>query len=404
MSWSRRHLLRASGAALLLPLLPVTRSVALGSNPPRRLVVFVVPNGMPDAVWTPQGVGAGWATDGALTALGAARADTAVISGLASLPDAGEFDHGESLADLLRASRGVGATFDQLIADVHRGACPRPSLQVSGERSTPCLAPCLVRQRVSWVASQEAAPRVVSPAALYRAIAPGAAPSSAVLDVATADLARFTARAGSDDRARLDAVADGLASLRARSVFQPAASCIAAGDPPADTGAAYASEDDLHAMLDLITVSLACDVTRVVTFMLGNSASDRPLGFLGMPHGHHGLSHTDDLANHTVFGRWVVGLWASLVERLAATPAETGGRLLDHTDVLFLSDMGDGALHRRERLPVLVAGPIVAGLAGQHVVAAERTPVSNLFTSLLQAHDVDVERFGDGHGPLAELA
>lgn len=401
MSLTRRTLLRAGAASLLLPLLPSLAPRAAAPAVPRRLVVFVLPNGMPDAVWTPTGTGAGWTTSGVLTALAPVRADTAVISGLASLPGTGEFDHAESLTDLLRASRQGAVSFDQRIAGLHVGQVARRVLQVSGERSTPCTYPCEWRRNASWLTDAEPTPRIVSPRALYQTIAPGSAPTRAVLDVARADLARFAARAGTEDQQRLDRYVQGLVDLERRGALTPPASCVAPDAPDDETGAAYTGDAELRTMLTLVGHALACDVTRVVTFLVGNAGSDRPLGFLGLPYGHHALSHTDDPAAHIALGRWAVDLWAHLVTVLSDLTDVDGQRLLDHTDVLFTSDMGDGTQHRRERLPMLLAGPLAAGRAGQHVVVPDGTPVSNLFTTLLQAHGVDEDAFGDATGALS---
>jgi hypothetical protein len=405
MTTTRRDVLRLGTAALMLPYLPSILASAGASSPvpPRRLMVFIVPHGMPDHLWAPSTTGGGWTTEGILTALEPVRSDTVVISGLASLPGGGDFEHGESLAVLLRASRMGATSFDQVLARTHAGLVPRTFLQVSGERSTPTAEPRLLRQRVSWMDASTPASRIVSPAALYRIIAPGATPTAAVLDAAWRDLARFGARPGTSDASSNAQYAAGLTALEDRGTFQAPASCAPPGAPPDDLGSPYAGEDDLRRMLTLCASALACDVTRVITFMLGNSGSDRPLGFLGLPYGHHGLSHSPDWASHLTFGRWAVGLWTELVQTLASIEDVDGASLLDHTDVLFLSDMGDGSQHRRTRLPVLLAGPLAAATAGQHLQVTEGTPVSNLFTSLLQAHGLDVDRFGDATGRLTAL-
>ena len=49
-------------------------------------------------------------------------------------------------------------------------------------------------------------------------------------------------------------------------------------------------EAHIDAMSDLIAVALSCDLTRVVSFMLGLGSSFRPYGFLGVPDEHHVIS------------------------------------------------------------------------------------------------------------------
>ena len=118
----------------------------------------------------------------------------------------------------------------------------------------------------------------------------------------------------------------------------------------------YGDDAHIRQMLDLAVLALQCDRTRVLTYMLGNAGGNRPLDFLGIPLGLHMLSHTEETEFLTTAGRWVLGHWTYLVQRLAETPDVDGGRLLDNTLVLFVSEFGDGALHLGYDMPVLLAG------------------------------------------------
>ena len=44
-------------------------------------------------------------------------------------------------------------------------------------------------------------------------------------------------------------------------------------------------------MSDLMVLAFQCDVTRFITFMLGNAGSNRTYDFLGVTGGHHEISH-----------------------------------------------------------------------------------------------------------------
>jgi hypothetical protein len=77
--------------------------------------------------------------------------------------------------------------------------------------------------------------------------------------------------------------------------------------------------------------------------------------------------------------------------------------LLERTQVLFTSNLGDAAKHSSDNLPVLLAGG-----GHKHVghLAFERDknqPLSNLYVRMLQKMGIDTEQFGSSTGALGEL-
>lgn len=83
--------------------------------------------------------------------------------------------------------------------------------------------------------------------------------------------------------------------------------------------------------------------------------------------------------------------------------AEGGGTLLDNTQVLFLSNMGDGSAHASNNLPVLLAG---GGNKHPGHIAFDRQknhPLSNLYVRVLQQMGLPCERFGSSTAALSEL-
>ncbi len=76
--------------------------------------------------------------------------------------------------------------------------------------------------------------------------------------------------------------------------------------------------------------------------------------------------------------------------------------LLDSTQILFGSGMGDGSAHTNRNLPVLVAGG--GGAHQTHVKmpeeAGKRVPLSNLYLTLAQRFGIAAESFGYSKGTL----
>ena len=50
-------------------------------------------------------------------------------------------------------------------------------------------------------------------------------------------------------------------------------------------------EEHLRLMCDLLALAFQCDLTRIATFVFANDGSNRSYPKLGVPDGHHDLSH-----------------------------------------------------------------------------------------------------------------
>jgi hypothetical protein len=219
-----------------------------------------------------------------------------------------------------------------------------------------------------------------------------------VLDTVLEDVKRFRARAGTEDQLRLDGYIHGIREVELRL---ERASLAPECDVSVEIEGKPTGDDHIELMMDLMTLALQCDQTRVVTYMLSNAQSRRDLGFLGFPVAHHDLSHTAEWTEaHAAVARWELGHYAGLIRRLRDTPTAKGS-LLDDTYVLFLSSMGDGNAHAPYQLPVMLSGK---GLGGTHHVLPSGTPIANLYLSLLHAFGVEATSYGmDSTGSLLDL-
>ncbi len=98
-----------------------------------------------------------------------------------------------------------------------------------------------------------------------------------------------------------------------------------------------------------------------------------------------------------------VSLFGYYLEKLSAVE-DGDGSLLDHMLILYGSCMCDGQIHSHSKLPTLVAGGGGGRVrGGRHIVCAEDTPLTNLQLSLLEKVDVELDRFGDSTGRVADL-
>jgi hypothetical protein len=162
-------------------------------------------------------------------------------------------------------------------------------------------------------------------------------------------------------------------------------------------------------MSDLTALAFRCDLTRVVTFMLGNGGGNQSYPWLGFADGHHLLSHhmgdREKQARYTEICAWEMEELAYLIAELQAIP-EGDGFVLDNTLCYFSSDVEDGDTHSHLNLPILLAGRAGGAVTtGRHVVYPGGPPLSNLLLSMLHIFGVEATSFGqDSTGPLGDLS
>ena len=91
---------------------------------------------------------------------------------------------------------------------------------------------------------------------------------------------------------------------------------------------------------------------------------------------------------------------ARFLEKLKATQ-DGDGNLLDHSLFLYGSPMSNSNAHDHYPLPVVAFGHGAGRYEGNtHLVAAPRTPMTNLFMSIAAKQDVNIKSFGDSTGLL----
>jgi hypothetical protein len=84
---------------------------------------------------------------------------------------------------------------------------------------------------------------------------------------------------------------------------------------------------------------------------------------------------------------------------------EGDGTLLDHSMVMLGSGMKDGNAHSPDNLPIVLAGRGGGTLAtGRHLIYEAKTPLCNLYRSVLTRMGTPVNAFGDSTGELPGLS
>lgn len=427
----RRTLLRGAGVALSLPLLDAMSTRARAGTKDeiaRRLVYVYAPNGVNRALWTPRAEGALDELSPTLAPLEKWKKEVLVLGGTtlqyARANGDGPGDHARANAAFLTCSQPrkadgavhVGVSIDQLAARRVGTATRFRSLEIGcegGSQSGQCDSgyACAYSSNLAWSAATTPVPKEVDPRRLFdrlfREGEDGETPEEraarlahrrSVLDLVRDDARRLARRIGADDRRKLDEYETSVRELERRL-----ARAADGGDAPdsarPDAGIPKDRGDHARLLADVLVLALKTDSTRIATFAFGNEGSNASHESIGVPEGHHEISHHgDDAAKKekvAKIDRFHVELFAHFVERLA-TEEERGARLLDSTHVLYGSGIGDGNKHDHGDLPIVVVGGGVRG--GRHLVAPKETPLANVHVALARRIGAGIERFADSTG------
>ncbi len=437
MKLSRRRWLGGAGALVGLPLLEaaVPHAQAADDVEPKRLLTYYVPNGMPMGAWTPAQTGPAFELSPLLAPLAAVRDEIVVVSGLRNAPadidTAGH--HASGTAGFLTAAQArrsesspqLGPSVDQVFAEQHSGGTLIDSLALGlsgGDGFGNCDNgfSCAYSRSISWVDGVTPRSKIISarlafdlmfhgqdPAATASQRARTRARRGSVLDYVGAQAQTLRGELTVADKVKVDEYLQAVREVERRIELSVDAACTTDDLEQALLQEPVDRVEHLELMHELMVLAFRCDATRAITFMLGNSASNRAFPWLGIGQGHHDLSHhAGDPAKQQALeqvSRWEMEQFGHLLQRLRDTPA-LDGSLLDHCLVLFGSELADGNAHTHDPLPVVLAGRAGGAMTPGHHLDASGHAWGELLVSVLHALDVPVERFGDdGEGPLPGL-
>jgi hypothetical protein len=160
-------------------------------------------------------------------------------------------------------------------------------------------------------------------------------------------------------------------------------------------------EDHVSLMFDLQVLAFQCDLTRVVTLMLGHEHSGMTYPQIGVPDAHHPISHhqqePEKVAKMAKINAYHVAMFARLLEKLRAT-ADGDGTLLDHVTMMYGMGMADSNSHSPIDIPMILAGGGTGHLKGGRHIRFKNMPLANLHLTLLDTFGVHCDRIGDSSG------
>jgi len=174
-----------------------------------------------------------------------------------------------------------------------------------------------------------------------------------------------------------------------------------------DNGLPEDIRDHMRLMCDIVALAFQTDKSRIATLVLCRDLSGLFYPFLGVRKTHHSASHDDLSDDFEKISRYYVSNLAYLAQRLDAMP-EGDGTVLDHTCLLYLSNMWSGFKHDNTRLPILTVGSLGGTLETGRVLnyaedGDENRKLCSLHLSLMDRMGVVLPRFGDADARLARI-
>jgi hypothetical protein len=457
----RRLFLQSAGVTLALPLLeamvPARTLIAqTAAQPKTRFAGVFFPHGMAPGFWEPTAEGALPAKlPLILESLEKVKDQTVVLSGLWSKsaePPEGTTgsDHWVAAAYLTgikprktaAADATVGSpTIDQFIAQQIGTETLLPSLQLSLEdpnsSSSNCGEgySCSYTNSISWVGlptppeeplmRTAPLPMELNPQVVFeRLFGSGATPEQravrlrqtrSILDSLTDELSRLKSGLGAGDQRTINQYTDEIREIERRIQIAAKAS---SETPELDLPPGIPEQFDEHVKLhfDLLALAFKADITRVATVLGARDLTSRVYPFPRSPlfpdggnsvSFHGGSHHQDDLAQirrYAQLNRYHVSTLAYFAEKLRSIP-DGDGTLLDHSLIMYGTNMGNSNQHQHYDVPHLLVGGASGKLQGNRHLAYERKSVTtgNLLLSVMDMYGIHRESQGDSTGRLAKL-
>jgi hypothetical protein len=447
---TRRQFLRGLGACLALPALEsggpfAARAAENGaaqaagsSRAPLRAAFVYFPNGAIPSAWWPKNEGEGFEFSRTLAPLEKSRPSIQVLGGLdhhnAEPGPDGAGDHARANGTFLTGARmkksaadiHAAISIDQMVAREigHLTRFPSLELTCDYERASGACDSgysCAYQYNLSWSSpttpmAPEHNPRLVferlfgagSSSERAESLKRRQAEQRSILDFVLEDARGMQRRLTARDRDKLDQYLTGVREIETR--IQAAEHFGKVPDPGMETPAGVPSDygQFVEIMYDLLAVAFQSDMTRVATLLLAHDGSNRSFAEVGIPEGHHDLSHHFDnpekIQKVSDIDLWYAKQFAKFLEKLQNTKDVDGNSLLYNSMIVYGGGNADGNRHTHTNLPVVLAGQGGGTLHPGRYSRQSSQPMCNLFLSLADRMGAgSMDRFGDSTGRLTNI-
>ena len=437
---SRRTVLRAAGVSLGLPLLdamiPAATALAQTAAAPKlRTGFFYLPHGAimwntPYGAemdhWTPSGAGESFKLSPILEPLESYKRYVTSFGNLENRAPQGSVHTlvpATWLSGVRPNEKATGAmmapTIDQMIAERIGQDTVLPSLELASETTSQSAAcgtgACYYSSTLSFRNASTPLPMEFNPRKVFvQLFGAGDTPEeretisrrrASVLDMIDARTNELRRTLGPQDQVVLD---DYLESVREteRRVAKASERDLSGIDlPDTPIGELTDFDQQVRLMFDLIVLAYQADLTRVASYIMVAEGTNRTYNHIGVSDAFHPLSHhannKERIEKLVKVQRYHVERFAEFIDKLAKTP-DGEGSLLDHSMLMYGSNMSNSDRHNNYPLPIILAGGGCGTLhGGQHLALPEYTTLSNLHLTVVNKAGLDLASLADSTGEIA---
>jgi hypothetical protein len=419
---SRRTVLKGAGAAIALPLLdamiPARTALAqTAAAPAPRLGFVYFPHGALQDEWTPTSTGRDFEFPFILEPLEPVREHVTVISGLRNKGGESSSPHGiieETWLSCVNPRKrdpktGIGVTADQIAARHLGKATSLPSLELCAEPGG----------MISFRTPNQPLPMESNPRKVfYTMFGQGDTKeerqailhtTNSLLDYVRESTESLNRKLDAGDRAKVSDYLDSVreVEMRVQKLEDNARSLV---DLP---GAPLGPPDDFGELLDvqfeMLALAWQTNRTRVATMKMVEEASMRTYPNLGVHEAFHPTSHwggfPERVANLRLIQNYHTAIFAKFARRLSEM-RDGDGSVLDHSIVLFGSNMANSDAHNNDPLPQALIGRGGGIKGGQHLHYKQDTPHANILVTMLDRAGIpaeEIQKFADTTGAFSEV-
>ena len=410
---------------------PASPSPAAPNPYPKRFAAVFMACGINPNHWWAKGAGADMELSKTLTPLAPFRSKLNVIGGLYNRNATGVGIHPGMTGNLLSGMplmKGAvlhgGVSMDQVLATRLGQETMQPSLilgceqPITGYHETNFSM--AYSSHISWENADSPVPMEVYPSLAFDSLFEnrGSRRTQSILDRVKEDAASLIRRISAADHAKLDEYLNSVREVEKRVDRMRREQAKAEdnaknrGQPlfamkRPDNGLPEDIREHMRLMCDIVALAFQTDKTRVVSLLLCRDISGLFYPFLGVKKAHHGASHDDQSDDYESIARYYVGNLAYLAGRLEAMP-EGEGTVLDHTCLMYLSNMFSGTKHDNSKVPLVTLGGFGGTLETGRVLdytdkGNDNRKLCSLYLSLMDRAGVQLPRFGDADTRLAGI-
>jgi hypothetical protein len=416
----RRTVLKGIGATVALPfidaMVPAASAFDAGKTP-KRFAFIGFPHGAIMDHWSPKETGTSFTMSPILTPLEPFRRHLTIVSGLRNKPAETPEPHAYIEQgwltcvkpwDFGKGGQDSGVSADQIAVRFMGQETRLPSLELTTSQGS---------ARLAWRTPTQSLPQEGNPRAVFQKLfgqgdtdkerAEILAETGSILDRVQGEAQRLQASLGVKDRAVVHDYLDSVREIERRVQMATKKNDPELVIPDAPVGTPNDITEYFKLVFDLMALAFQADITRVITLSMDREASMRTYTNLGIAEGFHPLSHHGNnpqkMDKLVQIQKYHTEEFAGFIKKIEAVK-EADGTVLDHSTILFGSDMSNSDRHNNDPLPSAVLGHANGKIkGGQHLKYPQDSRHADLLLTLLQRNDIPVKSIGDSTEGLSEV-